>query len=52
MIPLKVGSVLALHKHGSLHAAGTVSHPLTGPLTGDPVGKETITYAIKITRVR
>jgi hypothetical protein len=50
--PLQVSSVLALHKHGSVHAAGTASLPLTGVLTGDSIGTETISYSFKVTRVR
>jgi hypothetical protein len=52
LIPLQVNSVLALRRHRSVHAAGTVTQPLVGPLTSGPIGQEVITYAIKITRVR
>jgi hypothetical protein len=52
VIPLQVGAVLALHRHRSVHAAGSVSLPMTGGLTSDPIGKETITYVVKVTRVR
>jgi hypothetical protein len=35
-----------------VHDGGTISLPLTGTRASDPIGKETIAYAIKITRVR
>jgi hypothetical protein len=49
---LQLNSVLALHKHHGVQAAGTVSRPLTGALTGDSIGTETVGYAVKVTRVR
>jgi hypothetical protein len=49
---LHVGSVLALRKHKSVSASGSVSRPLTGALTPDTIGKETVGYTLKVTRVR
>lgn len=49
---LRLSSVLALRRHHSVRAKGRVSRPLTSSLSGDPIGTETIGYALKITRVR
>ena len=49
---LRLSSVLALRKHRSVSAKGSVSRPLTSGLTGGTIGTETVGYAIKITRNR
>jgi hypothetical protein len=49
---LRLGSVLALRRHHSVRAAGSVSRPLTSRLTGGRIGTETVGYAVKVTRAR
>jgi hypothetical protein len=49
---LRLSSVLALRRHDSVRATGSISRTLTSSLTGGPIGKETFGYAVKITRVR
>ena len=49
---LRLSSVLALRRHHSVRATGSVSRPLAGSATGRPIGTETIGYAVKVTRSR
>jgi hypothetical protein len=49
---LRLGPVLALRKHKSVRASGSVSRPLIGSLTPNQIGTETVGYAVKVTRVR
>lgn len=49
---LRLSSVLALRRHRSVRAAGSVTRPLTGSTTAGTIGTETVGYAVKITRAR
>lgn len=49
---LRLNSVLALQKHRSVHATGSVSRQLPGRLRDESIGTETVGYTVKVTRVR